>query len=105
MTLEIRIAPSHQSEPLRLASEPLKLVCRRFRPENNDITAKFVRGSVPGEILEVPTYAAIDPRSLQVELEKLARQFGYIFLHELEASGSSEIVKRTFQEAFRYAVS
>ena len=99
------MAPSHQCEPLRLASEPLRLACRQFRPKNNDITAKLVRGSVPGEMVEVPTYAAVDPRALQVELGKLARQYGYIFLHELAESGPSEIVKRTFQEAFRYAVS
>ena len=105
MTLEIRMAPPHQSEPLRLASESLRLACRPFRPKYNDITAKFVRGTVPGEMVEVPTYAAVDPRALQVELGKLARQYGYIFLDELAESGSSEIVKRTFQEAFRYAVS
>lgn len=103
MTLEIRMAPPHQSEPLRLASEPLRLACRPFQPKHNDITAKFVRGIVPGEMVEVPTYAAVDRRALQVELKRLARQYGYIFLQELADSGSSEIVKRTFQEAFRYA--
>ena len=99
------MAPPHQSEPLRLASEPLRLACRPFQPKHNDITAKFVRGIVPGEMVEVPAYAAVDRRALQVELKRLARQYGYIFLQELADSGSSEIVKRTFQEAFRYAVS
>ena len=85
--------------------KPLKITCRCFQPENSDITAKFVRGSVPGQAIDVPTYASIDPLRLQVESEGLIRHQGYLFPHKLGAAGSSEIVQLTFHEAFQYAVS
>ncbi len=91
------MTPSQHSEPLRLA-------CRHFRPKITDVTVEFVRGIVPGEVVEVPTYAAVDPRALHIESKRLARQYGQIFLRELATSGSSEIVQRTLQEAFRHAV-
>lgn len=96
--LELKMDPSARGEPLRIVS-------RHFRPQNNDIVVEFVRGSVPGEVVEVPTYAAVDARALRIELERLAKCYGYGFLHELATSGTSEIVRRTLQEAFQYAVS
>ena len=85
--------------------ESLKLACRHFRPKVNDLRVEFVRGSIPDEVIEVPTYAAVDPQALQVETKRLARQYGYHFLHELETLGASELVRRTLQEAFWYCVS
>ena len=85
--------------------ESLKLTCRHFRPKANDLRVEYVRGSIPDEVIEVPTYAAVDPQALQVETKRLARHYGYHFLHELAALGASDFVQRTLQEAFRYSVS
>ena len=86
-------------------SEPLKLACRHFRPKKNDLRVEYVMGSIPGEAIEVPTYASVDPQALQLESKRLAREYGYHFLHGLAALGSSEIVRRSLQEAFQHAVS
>ena len=86
-------------------SEPLRLACRHFRPKENDLRVEHVLGSNAGETIEIPTYAAVDPQALRIESKRLTRQYGHDFLHGLTASGASEIVRRSLQEAFQFAVS
>lgn len=47
-----------------IESRPMKVQCRHFRAADTDYIRKNVAGSVAGEFLEVPTYAAVNLHDL-----------------------------------------
>jgi hypothetical protein len=69
------------------------------------MTADWVRGEGVGQVVQSPTYAAIDLEAVGKEVCSKARLFGKAFVDVMEANGSSALVVRIIRGAFAYAVS
>ena len=98
--LEVRMTGAVESRPMRVR-------CKHFCPLITDQVQKNVAGSMPGQFIQVSTYAAVDLDDLGNSVRSTAKYYRDFLLHGARKSHSGpgeETMCKILANASQYAV-